>query len=405
MRILVLCDRFPWPLTNGQNLRIYHYINALKERHQFDLLCYGDAQSVPAEIVPLFGRIDCSPKPAAEKFTGVRKLWSAFDLNQFVLKCPTTTHKIFRWQQEQPYDLIWVSGWDMIVNIPPALGVPVLMDAVDDGLLEHRREVQTAPSLKRRLRALKLLWMNYRFEKRYFAPQEGVLFVSERDAASFQTIAPKTKVSVVHNGVDTDFFAPLGLPKRRHTMIFEGNISFAPNLDGLRYFCAEILPLIQARCPDVALQVVGRDPPPEIQALATGKIGAPGIAVTGFVDDVRPYLDQATLFVCPLRKGAGIKNKLLQAWSIGLPVVATSITLGGLKAEPEKNVVVADTPEDFAAAVLRLLDDADLCQRLSTHARATALDHYSWRQKAAELETVMATVAGTPPLPRGGGGE
>ncbi|TAK90887.1 MAG: glycosyltransferase [Burkholderiaceae bacterium] len=393
MRILVLCDRFPWPLTNGQNLRIYHYVNALKGRHQFDLLCYGDIAAIPPEIHTLFGRIDCTARPRAQKFSGVRKLWSAFDMEQFVLKCPRTTEQIACWQREQPYDLIWISGWDMVVNLPPGLQVPVLMDAVDDGLLEHRREVHTAPTLKRRLHALKLLWMNYRFEKRYFAPQDGVLFVSERDAASFQAIAPHTKVFVVHNGVDTDYFAPLGLPKRAHTVIFEGNISFGPNYDGLLYFCNDILPLIRARCPDVALHIVGRDPPAEIQALATARIGEPGIVVTGFVDDVRPYLDQATVFVCPLRKGAGIKNKLLQAWSIGLPIVATSITLGGLKAEPEQNVVVADTPQAFADAVLRVFADAVLRQRLSENARTTALSHYSWQQKAQELETVMLSLA------------
>lgn len=389
MRILVLCDRYPWPLTNGQNLRIYHYIKALQTRHEFDLLCYGEAQAMPPEIVPLFKRIGCTARPTAQRYSGVRKALSAFDIDQFVLKSPAATAMIASWQQQQPYDLIWVSGWDMIVNIPPHCPVPVLMDAVDDGLLEHRREIKTAHTLKRRLLALKAWWMNYRFEKRYFAPQAGVLFVSERDAASFQAIAPKARVHVVHNGVDTEYFAPHGLQKRPHTLIFEGNISFRPNLDGLQYFCAEIFPLIQQQCPHVALHIVGRDPPPEIQQLATTTIGAPGISVTGFVDDVRPYLDQATVFICPLRKGAGIKNKLLQAWSMGLPIVATSITLGGLKAEEGNNVLIADTPADFAAAVLRLFQDAALCQHLSTQARQTAVNHYSWQQKAQELEQVM----------------
>ena len=389
MRILVLCDRYPWPLTNGQNLRIYHYIKALQTQHTFDLLCYGDAQSVPPEIVPLFKRIGCTERPTAQRFSGIRKALSAFDLDQFVLKNPAATAMIASWQQQQPYDLIWVSGWDMIVNIPQNFSVPVLMDAVDDGLLEHRREIKAARTLKRRVLAFKAWWMNYRFEKRYFAPQAGVLFVSERDAESFQAIAPKARVHVVHNGVDTEYFAPRNLEKRTHTVIFEGNISFRPNLDGLQYFCAKIFPLIQQQYPDVALQIVGRDPPPEIQQLATAAIGAPGITVTGFVDDVRPHLDQATVFVCPLRKGAGIKNKLLQAWSMGLPIVATSITLGGLKSKDGDNVLVADTPADFAAAVVRLFQDSTLRQHLSTQARHTAVSHYSWHQKAQELEQVM----------------
>lgn len=389
MRILVLCDRYPWPLTNGQNLRIYHYVNLLRSQHQFDLLCYSNTQLIPVEIQSLFQHIATTTRPTGQRYQGLQRVFSAFNLDQFILRSAFTTELIERWLKEYQYDLIWVSGWDMIVNVPKNCLIPILADAVDDGLLEHRREFKTAPNLMRRLHALKMWWMNYRFEKHYFAPQAGVLFVSERDAKSFQAIAPKANVYVVHNGVDTDYFAPMQLPKRRHTLIFEGNIGFQPNCDGLQYFCADIWPLIQAQCPDIALQIVGRDPPSEIQALSTATLGEPGITVTGFVDDVRPYLDQANIFVCPLRKGAGIKNKLLQAWSMGLPVVATSITLGGLKAEPNKNVLVADTPQEFANAVLRLFSDPQLCQTLSQQARNTALSYYGWQKKAHELEQVM----------------
>jgi glycosyltransferase involved in cell wall biosynthesis len=191
-------------------------------------------------------------------------------------------------------------------------------------------------------------------------------------------------VSTLHNGVDTDFFQPLGLQRDAKTIVFEGKVGFRPNADGIRFFVSEIFPEILEADPEVRLMIVGKDPPKDIVALSS-----PAIEVTGFVDDVRPFVDRAQVFVCPLRTGAGIKNKVLQAWAMGKAVVATSASVGGLHVEEGINIFVRDTPHEFAQAVLNLLRDPLLAARVGARARETALSHYTWDAKAEELDKLM----------------
>ena len=386
LKILVLCDRFPYPLTNGQNLRIFNYVRLLKSTHSFDLLCYSD-KPPPEEVTELFGNIETFPRPATVGAKGARRLVESLDVTEFIPACEPVREELHRRTTGDHYDLIWVSGWDMIVNLPEGNRVPVLADAVDDGVLEWWRNLRQARGLASRLRSLKWLWMNARFERRFFGAAQGVLFVAEPDAGVFRRIAPRTPTYVVHNGVDTDYFRPLGTPRQRDTLVFEGNMGFAPNVEAAVYFVRDVLPLIRKQRP-VRLALVGIRPAPAVQALA-----GPDVEVTGVVDDVRPYLDRAAVFVCPMLSGAGIKNKILQAWAMGIPVVGTTAATGGLAVRDGENVLLGDTPQALAAAVLRALEDSDLARRLGDGGRRTALEHYTWAAKARELETVFERVA------------
>jgi glycosyltransferase involved in cell wall biosynthesis len=387
MRILLLCDRYPYPLENGQNLRIFHYVRQLSSRHAFDLTCYGEGE-VPEAIRPLFRRIEAFPRPAARHAAGWARVRGAFAVDSMIPASPAVAARLKAVLAGGDYDLVWVSGWDMAVNLPWPLGVPLLMDAVDDGVLEHWRELRAARSLAQFARMAKRLAMNYRFERRYFRPADRCLFVSEVDARFFAKVCPGTPVSVVHNGVDEEFFRPVSGERDPANIVFEGNIGFRPNTDGILHFCREVFPLIRANLPQVRLTIAGKSPPPEIRALASSHI-----EVTGQVADVRPYLERAALFVCPLRKGAGIKNKVLQAWSMAKAVVATPPSVGGLRVRDGENIVVRDEPESFARAVIDLLRDPAAREAIGANARRTVLAHYTWGQKAGELEAVMHEVA------------
>jgi glycosyltransferase involved in cell wall biosynthesis len=144
------------------------------------------------------------------------------------------------------------------------------------------------------------------------------------------------------------------------------------------------LPRIAERVPEVKLTIVGKDPVPEVRRLAGERV-----IVTGFVDDVRPYIDRASIFVCPMRKGAGIKNKLLQAWAMAKPVVSTSIALGGLYAKPGENILVADTPAEFSEAVIRLLKNSVLRQALGGAGLKIIRGHYTWDRQGRLLEAAL----------------
>ena len=388
MRVLLLCDRIPYPLQNGQNLRIFHYVRLLKNRHSFDLLCYGDG-AIPAEVQPLFRSIEVFPRPSVPQRRGLARLKAAFDVSELMPSSPAVRRHLAKILPVRGYDLVWVSGWDMILNLPQPAGVPVVADMVDDGVLEYRRELAAATTLKARLRQLKWLAMNWLFERRYFGPADEVVLVAEEDARVFGKVCPRTSVNAINNGVDAQYFAPLPAAPEPQRIVFEGNVSFGPNVDAVQYFARDVLPLIREQVPQVQFQIVGKDPSPEVQALQSGHI-----EVTGFVDDIRPYLGAANVFVCPLRKGAGIKNKILQAWAMGKAVVASSVAVGGLRYRDGENIVIADGPADFAAAVVDLIRNPDKAARIGAAARATIEQHYTWEAKADELESVLARAAG-----------
>jgi len=387
LRVLILCDRFPFPLQNGQNLRIYNYVSRLRGACAFDLVCYGDAPP-PPELSPLFGSIECFPMPTKHARTGLSRVRHAFSVTHMLLESDAVREHLERILEERNYDVVWVSGWAMIVNVPAGARHRVLADAVDDGVLEFWRELRRSRTPTRFLLMLKWLFMNYRFERHYFGPAAQCLFVSEVDAEMFQRVCPAARVAVVHNGVDAEQFRPGKGDVDAHHIVFEGKMNFAPNADGIVAFCHELLPAIREAVPDVRVTLVGMDPPPEVRALAS-----PWVEVTGYVDDVRPYVDRAAVFICPLRKGAGIKNKVLQAWAMGKAVVATPASVGGLSARDGENILIRPFDRSFADAVIALLRDPVRAAALGKCARSTIEERYTWDRKAREIGTLLRSVA------------
>jgi glycosyltransferase involved in cell wall biosynthesis len=383
LKILVLCDRYPFPLTNGQSLRIFNYVRQLRGRHRFDLLCYGDAPP-PDDLASLFDRINVFPRPVPRFRRGLNRLWAAFDVEQFVPSSEVVRDELTRRFGAGGYDVAWVSGWDMIVNVPSGCGPPVLADAVDDGVLEWWRRLRQTRGTLEKVRMLKRVFMNARFERRYFGRSDAALFVSDTDAEVFRRISPHTPTHVIHNGVDTDYFRPMGSPKRRRSVVFEGNMNFNPNVEAARFLVLEVLPLLQSRGP-VDVYLVGNHPAPDVLALQGDRVH-----VTGYVDDVRPYLDQAAVFVCPMLSGAGIKNKILQAWAMALPVVATPQAIGGLAVGSQQNMIVGYTAQELAGAIEGLFADDSLRETLGRNGRSTVEHHYTWRQKSEQLDDLFS---------------
>jgi len=274
----------------------------------------------------------------------------------------------------------------LMTQLPPRWqAVPVVADLVDDMVLTFRRAMHAAPRWLDKLRYWKYAHVFGRFERESMLRAAHCVVVSEEDAASFARVSPRVPVSVVANGVDTDHFAPDGTAAEPGHLVFEGTMGFPPNEQAALHLVQNIMPRIWAVRPQTTLALVGRGPGPAVLALASERV-----QVTGSVADVRSHVLRAEVFVCPLVSGAGIKNKLLQAWAMERPVVATSMSIGGLQARDGVDLLVRDGAQAFADGVLELLADPERRAALGRAGREVAVGRFAWGAMAAQLEGLLA---------------
>jgi sugar transferase (PEP-CTERM/EpsH1 system associated) len=263
-------------------------------------------------------------------------------------------------------------------------GHPKVYDAVDSLALAYRRSLSAAHvSPKQRMISL-LEWAKLRrYEPHVMDFFDRVVVSSPADRTALEC-GGEDGVAVIPNGVDFDFFRPPESPRDPETLIFLGKMSYYVNISSVLWFYRQILPLIRKQRPKAKLLIVGREPAPKIGALAAD----PAVTISGTVEDVRPYLGSATVSICPMVSGSGIQNKMLEAMAMGAPVVATSLACQALQVKPGRDVLVTDTAEGFSAAVLKLLDDPVLRDRLAECGRRYVEQFHHWSLIGEKLETV-----------------
>jgi sugar transferase (PEP-CTERM/EpsH1 system associated) len=391
MRILMLAHKVPYPLHDGYNLHNYHYSRELCGRHDIHLLTLGEGEP-PEAIRGQFKSIQILPRRDVPRERSLlRRLSNSVSIHEVYDFDPAVHAAIESTLAREKFELVWISGAKMLVYTARLRGIPVLGDVADDGVQDTLSALRNSRNPRQLALRLRDYWVTRRFQLEYFRHFAVCNVVAEADRQSILKLLPGLDVCVINNGVDANYFAPDATPASGRSVVFEGSMKFAPNAEGAVHFCREILPLIREREPNVTVTIVGADPRPEVRALANESVH-----VTGFVPDVRPYLAQASVFVCPLLSGAGIKNKILQAWAMEKPVVATPISCGGLVLDPGRNLIVAEGRREFADAVLRLFAEPKLREELGRAGRRTVLDHYAWSAKARQMEQALQRTAKAP---------
>jgi glycosyltransferase involved in cell wall biosynthesis len=237
-----------------------------------------------------------------------------------------------------------------------------------------------------------LYWREWRAlsdaERRYARAADHVVTVSEQNRALFTNFVNPARVSSIATGVDIDFFQPADY-EPSHSMVFTGSMDWMPNQQGILFFASEILPHIQAEVPDADLWVVGRYPSGEIRQLA-----GPCIRVTGRVDDIRPFLERSSVYIVPLLSGSGTRIKIFEAMAMGKAVVSTALGAEGLPVTDGQNILIADDPRKFAGAVIRVLRDRELADRLGRGARALVEKQFTWKTAASQFEMILQNTVG-----------
>ncbi len=387
MRILMMTPDLPAPPTSGGRIRMYQIAHHLAREHALDLF----SPEVPDPDGMAATRALCRtlwlyPPPSPETILT--------RLSRYTRQ--TLTANMYPWRREvanrlrqvlsgESYDLLQVETPYLSRYLPPYHGrLPIVMDFFGT-TLGVGREFLYARSLREKafqgLRYLVARWA----EKRCLQQCNIVTAASEVDRDYLQALARGTSVHVIQNGVDVEYFTPRpDLPSEEATLVFVGDMQFAPNVDAMRFFHESILPRLRHRVPRITVWIVGRDPAPEVRALATQG----PYRLTGFVEDIRPYLARATAVILPIRLGAGVRTKALEALAMGKAVVSTSAGIEGIEVESGKHLLVADTAHGFADAVATLLRDPGQREQLGRAARQLMEEKYSWPRCLEGLSTL-----------------
>jgi glycosyltransferase involved in cell wall biosynthesis len=302
--------------------------------------------------------------------------------------------------------LLAAESFDVVVCdfLPPAANLPARMPC-PTVLFTHnveaeiwRRHYETTTSWWKR-GLMKQQWHRMlRFERDAARRFDLVLAVSDTDRETVQRLYGPldSPVRVVPTGVDTSFFAPISGEPRRPHIVFTGSMDWLPNEDGMLFFVREVLPLIRQKESAATLSIVGRAPTPAVRQLAA----EPGVTVTGRVDDVRPYMDDAAVYIVPLRIGGGTRLKIFEAMSMAKAVVSTTVGAEGLPVTSGRDVMIADEPARFAQAVVHLIRDQDLRRRIESAARELVVAKYDWAAVAEDFESALVAVRPAPAAAR-----
>jgi sugar transferase (PEP-CTERM/EpsH1 system associated) len=286
--------------------------------------------------------------------------------------------------ERQPFDLIVAHSSSMSPYVEHATRHPRIMDFCDmdsQKWLEYARYKRFPWSVAYGVEGRKLEREESRIARRF-----DVCTVATRaEAATLERFGTGAAIDWFPNGVDSVYFAPTTEPHDPDALVFVGRMDYFPNVECMQRFCAEVLPRVQAVRSRATITIVGADPTRDATRL--GRL--PGVTVTGTVPDVRPYLHRAAVMVATLNIARGTQNKILEGMAAGVPVVTSGLAAGGVDALAGEHFLVADTPEDQAAAIVRVLSDPAERRRLAIAGRARMLSHHAWDRSMQRVDGII----------------
>ncbi|MEJ7582530.1 MAG: glycosyltransferase [Acidimicrobiales bacterium] len=396
MRILVLSSVLPFPPDDGGRIRVFHLLRGLAEVHDVELLTLTDDSDGEREGHAVLaadgvGVHAVSHRPD-RRAVSVRSLLTGRSFHGDLVRSAALRARLRERLAGGDIDVVQCEyaamaryrRWDQ--DVPWVLDAHNVEFRISDTLADSATGARQAPY---RMYARREARCRRREEIAAWRDMEHVVVVSGVDREIVAAIAPDTPTTVVPNGVDLEHLRPP--PERtghRPAAVFVGKMDYRPNVDGVRWFADEMLPLVRARVPSFELTIVGRDPTPAVRALGD----RPGVHVTGPVLDAAPLLHDAALAVVPLRAGSGTRLKVLEALATGTPVVSTSVGVEGLDLEPGRHVVVADDPHTFATAVVELMADPGRRADLASAGRRLVEERFGWPHSVAALVAVHERV-------------
>ncbi len=391
MKILWLKSELLHPVDKGGKIRTYQMLRHLKQRHEVTYLALTNTDESAEAIeraVEYCHRLVAVPWQAPQKFSARFYIDLALNLGSrlpYAIKKYRSTvfqQAIEREISGHGYDVVVCDFLVPSVNFRRGLNVPAVLfqHNVESVIWRRHFEVQTNPA--KRL-YLYNQWRKMRaYERETCQRFNAVVAVSEIDRDLMRDQYRLDHIYDVPTGVDTEYFRPQSTePPRPLSLVFTGSMDWLPNEDAMRYFTEQIMPRVKRDLPGVTLTVVGRNPYPSLLELSERD---PSVIVTGRVEDVRPFMRSAAAYIVPLRVGGGTRLKIYEAMAMEKPVISTSIGAEGLPVRDGVELLLADTSDSFADAIVRVLKESDFAREMGLRAAQMVREQFGW-EKAADI--------------------
>jgi glycosyltransferase involved in cell wall biosynthesis len=388
MRILLLTLVVPNPPDSGPKIKTHYLLRYLAQRHEVTLVSFvrSEAEEAAARALEkLCKAVYTVPMRRSRLRDGGYLLASLVSARPFLMlrdESRAMRRLLKDLTAREQFDLVHADQLNM-AQFGQATGLSMVLD-------EHNAVWTIFERLARRERGAKRLLLEWewrrlkRYEGRICKASAAVMAVSAEDRAALLAAGAVDPIPVIPIAVDIAGGQPVQRRPDAQGILSMATMYWPPNIDSVLWFAHEVLPHIRRDAPDAPFYIVGARPPAEVCALAND----PTIQVTGYVEDPQPYLESSALLIVPLRAGGGMRVKILEALARGIPVVSTTIGAEGIDVTPGEHLLIADEPAAFAGAVVRLLHDRALGDRLAEAGRHHAVTRYDWRSVCPAVERV-----------------
>lgn len=397
-RLLFLSHNLPYPPHAGVTSRTFNVLQQLAESFEIDLLSFhrrayhpgresvesaqavlagSTRRSITFPLESSYSRWEYCRRHLTSLLTGTAYTVNAYRSREF----HGTLRRLLEGEQ---YDLIHV---DSIVLSEYATAATGSVRVCTHHNVESQLLRRMASRLGRGPKSAYVRLQANRMEtlEQMLCPTFAAnIVVSESDGEYLGRMSPGARFEVIGNGVDCGYFYPRAGFEQNDDVVFVGGMTWSPNWDGLRYFVTDIWPQVLRKRPTTRFTTVGDCSASQQEFLES----VPNVRVAGHVDDVRPYVWRAGCVVIPLRVGGGTRIKILDSWALGKAVISTPIGCEGLRAIDGANIIVRSDPQEFAAAVCEVLDNAQWRGQLGSEGRRTAVAHYDWKVLGARIRSL-----------------
>jgi polysaccharide biosynthesis protein PslH len=386
MKIVCFTSRVPWPLEKGDKLRAYHQLKQLSKNNEIFLIALNDTSLHPdalTELTKICKEVHVFPLGKL-KIVGnlIRGFFSRIPMQVAYFTNSTIQRKASQLIAQIKPDAIYcqlIRTAEYAKSHPEIRRTIDYMDIFSKGVERRIEKVSAIRKPFFRMEWKRLL----RYEGEIYHHFEAHTIISDQDRNLLPVSKPET-IIVIPNGVDTDFFSPQEKQKD-YDLLFNGNMQYPPNIESAQYIVQKILPLVWKTRPQVRLLISGADPAPEVKNLQSEKV-----TVTGWLEDVRDSFARSQILVAPMQSSIGLQNKILEAMAMQLPCITTTLSNNAVKAAPYKQILVADTPQEFSEHILMLLSHPEKARQLALNGYKLVHEQFNWQHTAILLERVIS---------------